>query len=181
AARRLPPQLHVVVPGKEGRAVGGGHVHPEPQDARNLGAAVDEIAQEDRLSPLGMTRRRAAVAVRRDLVAELLEELHELVEAAMDVADDVEGPVLVLPVIPERLALDGNGVDLLGRREHEDVPKALALEAAEGAAELLGLLAHDVRAEGAGGGRRASRGAERRRGGGGGSARRAGGAPPTRS
>ncbi len=65
----------------------------------------------------------------------------------MHVADDVEGPVLLLAVVPERLALDGDGVDLLGRGQHEHVAEALALQAAERPAELLPLLADHVRPE----------------------------------
>ena len=86
----------------------------------------------------------AARAVRDHLVAELPEQRHELVEAAVHVADDVERSVLVLQVVPERLALDADGIHLLGGGEHEDVAEALALEATERPAELLSLLTNDV-------------------------------------
>jgi hypothetical protein len=63
------------------------------------------------------------------------------------VADDVERPVFVLQVVPERLALDGRRLDLLGGRELVDVAEPFALEVTYGAAELLALLANDVRPE----------------------------------
>ena len=65
----------------------------------------------------------------------------------MDVADDIERTAVVLPVVPERLPLDGRSLDRLERVENEDVTKSFAFELAHRRAELLHLLADDVRAE----------------------------------
>ena len=66
----------------------------------------------------------------------------------MHVADEVERAVLLLAVVPERLALDSDGIYLGFRAQDEDVAEAFALEGGEGAAQLLALAANDVRAEG---------------------------------
>ena len=57
-----------------------------------------------------------------------LEQLLQLVAAAVDIADDVERAVLVPLVVPERHSLDDRRLDLLGRLQHEDVPEPLPLE-----------------------------------------------------
>ena len=88
------------------------------------------------------TRRRAST-----LVAELAQQLVELVVAAVDVADDVERAVLGAAVGPQRRALDLGRLDLLGDAQHADAAEALALQALQRAAQLRALLADDVRAE----------------------------------
>src|SRR5688572_31429163 len=65
----------------------------------------------------------------------------------MHVTDDVEEAVLVPAVVPEGLALYLGGIYLLLPLEDEDVAKALLAERGYGAAHLLGVAAHHVRAE----------------------------------
>ena len=80
-------------------------------------------------------------------VAELRHELDKLIEAAMNVSDDVEWAVLGLLVIPKRVTFDGYGIHFLRAGELEDVADAFALQSTQGTAELLRLVANDVRAE----------------------------------
>ena len=54
----------------------------------------------------------------------------KFVKTPMNVTDDVERPMLMLQIVPERLALDGHVLNLFRRREFEDVPKAFALQVA---------------------------------------------------
>ena len=65
----------------------------------------------------------------------------------MNVTDDVEGPVVCPAVISEWLAFDGGSVDVLRRREDEDVPAAFTLEATKRAPQLLRLLPDHLRTE----------------------------------
>src|SRR5207247_11191226 len=65
----------------------------------------------------------------------------------VNVAEEVEGPVVGFPVIPERLALDLDRVDVLRRLENEDVPEALLLKIPLRALHLARLLADHVRTE----------------------------------
>src|SRR5512132_1472580 len=65
----------------------------------------------------------------------------------MNVADDVEGPVIFAPIGPRRLSRDFDGVDLFRCPEHEHTPEALAAEPLQGALELGTLSSHDVRSE----------------------------------
>jgi hypothetical protein len=91
--------------------------------------------------------RVLSVARRRRYVAELTEKPRQLLAAAMDVPDDVEGTVLVLEVVPERLPFDSGPVDFLGRGEDEDVPESLVLQVSERAAQGLRVLPRHVRSE----------------------------------
>ena len=98
------------------------HPHDEPKDPRRVGAAVDEVAEEDRPPPLGMAGLAAP---------EPRQERPQLRGAAVDVADDVEGAGLPPAVVVERNPLDGRLLDLLGSSQDEDVPEPLPSEAAE--------------------------------------------------
>src|SRR6185369_12280255 len=79
------------------------------------------------------------------LIAEAREQHFELVAAAVDVADDVEGAGLALAVGPQRPALDDGGFDVLHGAQDEDVAEALLLQLAERAPEVVRLVADDVR------------------------------------
>src|SRR5687768_9889581 len=59
----------------------------------------------------------------------------------MDVADDVERPVIPLPVVPERLSHELDGIHLALGAEDVYVPKALTLKTPERAPKLRMLLA----------------------------------------
>jgi hypothetical protein len=149
---QLPHELHVVVPRD---AMGGArldHVADEPNCVEDARAAVDEVAHEERLAPGGVDVDRAAggedtLARLYDLVAELAEELLELVAATVHVPDQVEGAVLSLPVVPEGRARDPGGVHFLGAREDVHLAEALAVQPLEGAAQIACLVADDVGAE----------------------------------
>ncbi len=116
-AAQLPHQLDVVIARHRQGGALRRHRHDQPQHLGHLGAAVDQIADEDRLAPLWVRRREAVLGVvcfqARDPVSELLQQGFELVEAAMDVPDDVERPVLGSAVVPQRLALDRGRLDVL--------------------------------------------------------------------
>ncbi len=67
------------------------------------GPPIDEVAEEDRPSPLGMRGvDRAARFVPLELVAEPSEQRLELGEAAVHIADRVEGPLVAAPIGEER-------------------------------------------------------------------------------
>lgn len=143
----LPLQLHVVVPRHAQRGAGLDHPHHEAEDAGRVGAAVDEIAEEDRLP---------AVRMAPFAVPEPRQERPKLRGAAVDVADDVERPRLSPPVVVERDPLDRRLFDLLGRRQGEDVPEPLAPEPAQRLTQRPDLAPDDVGAEGPVGPRRVS-------------------------
>ena len=80
-------------------------------------------------------------------VSELLEQLHQFIKAPMNVANDVEGTVLLLLVVPQRLSFKDRSIHLFRRVEHKHMAKALKLQAPQRAPELLALLANHVRAK----------------------------------
>jgi hypothetical protein len=86
-------------------------------------------------------------AVVRDLVPKLLEQLDQLVVAAVDVADNVERSVIGTPVRPRGLALDLDGLHLLGAAEDEDTAESFSVEPAEGALQLRELLTNNAPTE----------------------------------
>ena len=65
----------------------------------------------------------------------------------MNVADDVERPVLLLQIIPQRLPLDHSGFNFLQRFQNMHMTETLALQPTQRAMQLLRLLANDVRTE----------------------------------
>ena len=119
------------------------HRHHRPEGVDDARAAVDEVAYEDRLPACWVCPRTAVVP----LVSELLQQLFELIAAAVNVADDVEWPCFAFAVVPERLPLDDGGINLLLGLEDVDVPKAFASEASQRTMQLALLIADDVRTE----------------------------------
>src|SRR6266496_1216136 len=71
----------------------------------------------------------------------------KLIKAAVNITDDVERPMLMLQIVPERLPFDEYIINLFRRREFEDVPKAFALQVANRSAQLLALLPDHVRSK----------------------------------
>src|SRR5262249_42556982 len=86
-----------------------------------------------------------SLRVRR--VAQPVEQLLQLVEAAVHVADDVERANLAAPVGPDGYALDARGVDGGDRAEGVDVAEALALQPAEALAQVAQVRADHARAD----------------------------------
>lgn len=147
---KLAHQLHVVVAGYAQADALRRHRHSQTKHVGRLRPAVDQVAEKDGLSSRRVRHREGCFSVGPpNLVAERFEQSLELVEAAVYVPDEVEGPVVRAAVVPERLPLDGRSLDRLRRIEDEDVPEPLALKLAEGTAELLHLLPQDVWPEGA--------------------------------
>lgn len=132
------------------RRAGGDHRGYEPHGVKDAGATVHEVAQEDRPAPLrvgphrGVSEDRPRRIVGCLTVSELLQQGLQLVAAAMDIADDVERPVLVPPVVPERNPLDDRRLHRLGRLQHEDVAKPLPPEPPEPTPQLRLLIADDM-------------------------------------
>ena len=125
AAVQLAHQLDVVV-------AGHGQRDAVARPSASPGAACRECAAPGRRGRRGRWPcdlsgwlRPRPVAVGLDPPAERRQQLDQLVVAAVDVADDVERAVLVLAVVPERLALDRRRVDLLERAQHVDVSGSL--------------------------------------------------------
>ena len=65
----------------------------------------------------------------------------------MDIADDVERATLMFKIVPQRLADDLRGVNLIGRMQHMHSAKTFPFKIAQRSAQLLRLLAHDMGTE----------------------------------
>jgi hypothetical protein len=88
-AAEVAQELVSWLPGTQRRA-GAHHRHHEAEDPATSGPRSTRSPRKTTRRPAGWltTKRRCRS---RDAVAELAEEVDELVEAAVDVADDVEG------------------------------------------------------------------------------------------
>ena len=64
-------------------------------------------------------------------VTQLRQQLDQLIEAPMHIADEVERAVLVLQVVPERLPDEFNRLDFRQRPEHMNMAKSFALQPAQ--------------------------------------------------
>ena len=84
---------------------------------------------------------------RRHLIAEGAQQRHQLVEAAVHVADDVERSAQLAPVGWQAQPLDHGAVRLLRRAQQVDVAEALARQPPERTAQVLRLAPDDVRPE----------------------------------
>jgi hypothetical protein len=82
-----------------------------------------------------------------DGVTELGKEFDKFIKTTVDISDDVEGTMFVLQVVPERLPLNLSGINFFQSTEHVNSAKALTLQMSQRPAQLLRLLADDVRAE----------------------------------
>ena len=148
AALQRSDELALVVARDAECVAGGDHAHDQPQDARGVGSAVHQVADEDRLAVTGRDCvDRAAELVADKCVAELDQQRLELAPATVDVADDVEGAVLVLEVVEELLAHDDGVGDVLLRAQDVDLAEAFLAEVLERAAELVPLAPYDGVAE----------------------------------
>lgn len=116
------------------------HAHRKPQHSHDVGAAVDEVPEEHDPAALRMPSvDRAAVLVPDQLIAEAGQQRLELSEAAVHVADRVEGSVLVGSIVEQSGAHDRGGLHLLRRAQHMHLAEALLREAAQAAAQLIAL------------------------------------------
>lgn len=66
-----------------------------------------------------------------NLISELSQQLSEFVDTAVNIADDIERPVLILPVVPEWLPFNGGGLNIFGSVQYMNVPEALAFKISE--------------------------------------------------
>ena len=142
--------VNIVIAGDAVRLSGRNHFHDQAEDARRVGSAVDKIAEEDGFAPGGRNnglRTGGWIGIRLNRIAESREQLDQLVVAAVNVADDVERAGFRFLVVVERLAFEGDGVGLFGRREHQDMAEAFAIETTDRTAQTLQLAMRDVSAQ----------------------------------
>ena len=149
AAAQLAPQLVVVVSWQTERGSGSDRVHHQPQAGGACRSAVHQVAQKDQPPAVGMGHPPAAF--RRLLptlhgIAQLAQQRAELVEAAVQIADDVERPAVRAAVGLQRLAFDDGRVDLRGRPEAV-LAEPLAAQPAQRMAQQLALVADHAPAD----------------------------------
>ena len=65
------------------------------------------------------------------LIAEFFEQQFQFSGAAVNVADDIKRASFGGFVVPERLALDGDAINFIGRAQNVNVAESLALKVAD--------------------------------------------------
>ncbi len=149
AAVQVAAELVLVVAGDAQGVAGGDHAHGQAQHAGAVGAPVDEVADEDDGAPLGVGGVHGpAGVVAHEGVAEGGEQALQLGAAAVDVADDVEGAGEVAQVVEPALPDDLRRLHLVGAAQDVHGAEALALEVAQGAAQLALVALDDAAREG---------------------------------
>src|SRR5437867_1482751 len=115
ASAQLPQQLAVVVAHHAQRTASLDHAHHQFQHVGRARSTIDKIADEYNLSPLRMMTDCPDFSGTHTLgndVAKEPQQGEQLVIAAVDIADEVEGTVFVALVGPQRLALDDDTLNL---------------------------------------------------------------------
>src|SRR3954464_62422 len=92
----LPHELDVMIAGNAESLAGLDRFHDETNGFRNFGTAIHQVSDEDELPALRMPPRAALVGV----VSQVRQQFCQLIEATMDVSDDIEWSVLMLEIIP---------------------------------------------------------------------------------
>lgn len=151
-AAELADQLDVVVARHTVRGSGIDHIADQPNRVEDPGPAVDQVADEHRGATFRVGIDRASLwevpyPPLREPVAELGQEAFDFLAAAVDVADDVERPVLVGAVVPQAGTGDRRVVDCLRRVEQVDLAESFLAHPAQAATEVLHLVADHVGAE----------------------------------
>jgi hypothetical protein len=141
-------QLVLVVPGHAQGVAVADHAHGQPQHAGGVGAAVHEVADEDGGAALRVAGADGPpLPVPGERVAQGGEQLLQLLPAAVDVADDVEGAGELALVGPGALAFDDGGVDLLHALEDVDLAEPLLAQVLDALAQVAALAGDHVVAE----------------------------------
>ena len=146
ASLEFPHQLDIVIARHTQRRPVRHHGHHQPEHPRRVRAAIHQIANKHRPPPLRVVRGGPAGRA-ADGIAQLLQQCDKLIEAAVNVADDVERAMLLPPVNPQRLPHDTRSLDHVRRAQDRDVAKALAPQVAERAPQLLTVLPDHVGTE----------------------------------
>ena len=128
------------------------HGHHQLQHVDHAGAPVHQVADEDGLASLRVGDRITVVSSvtgygRCDPVSQAFQQRDQFIETAVYVSDDVEGPRLIPAIGPRWHTLDAGRLHVLGSVEHVDIAETLASQSPDGPAQLLRLLADDVRAK----------------------------------
>ena len=111
-SRQLSQELGVVIARHADGLARFRHIHHQPQYVRRARAAINVVSHKDRFAAGRGNDCELAVGL-RDGISQSREQCLKLIEAPVDVADDVERAVFVLLVVPKRFALDRQRLDLL--------------------------------------------------------------------
>ena len=142
-AAQLAPQLVVVVSGQADGGPGSDRVHHQAQAAGALRPAIHQVAEKDQ--PPAIRVGHPIATARRRLpafhgIAELAQQRVQLGEAAVQIADDVERPVVRTAIGLQRLPFDDGRVDVL-RRLEAVFAESLAAQPAQRVSQQLALIA----------------------------------------
>ena len=117
-----------MVPRQADRGAGVGHRHHQLQHTGRVGAAIAVVADEHSAASVG---RRGRYAIGGELVAELAQQLTELGVTAVNVADDVERPVLARRSVHSGARCTSALSTSSGEPQHGHTPEAFALQSLE--------------------------------------------------
>ena len=111
---QLSHQLDVVIARNTQRRPGRDHAHRQLQNLGNFWPPIHQIAKKNSFPALGrlrgVSRHAIAIGLLFDGITEVGQQIDQFVKTAMHVSNNVERPVFVLQIVPQRLALNFRGV-----------------------------------------------------------------------
>lgn len=137
AALQVTAELVLVVARHTQRMPGSHHAHHQTQHSGAVRPAVDEVADEDCRTALGMHGVHGpAECVAHQLIAQPAEQGLQLGTAAVDVADDVERAGQMAQIVEPPLRDDLGGLHLLLAPQDVHLAEALALQVPQRTAQF---------------------------------------------
>jgi hypothetical protein len=148
APAQRPDQLLLVVAGDDQRMAGPLGPHHQSQHPDRVRPAVHQVTDQHDAPP-GRVHQvdGPALPVPDHRVAEPVDQLEQLDQAAVHVTDEVERTVLGAPVAAQRHPLDAGRLDLLDPGQHVHRAQSLAPEPAQRAAQRGDVPPHHTRTE----------------------------------
>src|ERR1043165_6195521 len=97
ATSEFAHEFHVVITRHAQRRTGRNGIHHQLEYLRNLWSTIHEVANEHDFPAIGrLNRERGFIHA----ISKFSKEVNQFIKTAVDIADDIEWPVLVLQIVP---------------------------------------------------------------------------------
>src|SRR5579883_633429 len=141
AVANLAQECYVAVAGNAKREAVANHPHHQTENRHRVRAAIDKITQKNRFPVFGWLY----LPIGTDLISKALQQFREFLEAAVHIADDVEGAMFKAAIACKWFALYGGRMDFLRTVQEVDVVKAFARKQPKRPTQILRLAAQNMR------------------------------------
>src|SRR5262249_4561196 len=105
---------------------------------------IHKVSKKNYLPLIGMVRFESAGFIHVNSISQLSKQVFELIEAAVNISDDVKRSMLMTPIRPERLPFNHDVFNLLGSIQHMNITKSFISQPPQRAAQISHLLNNDM-------------------------------------